>query len=66
MEGAAQGITEGEVCPDEEKSAQIGPLAAVWSPNPAPQGQRLASLYRDPACLAIVGGDSKRHLGNVD
>ena len=37
-EGAAQGITEGAVCPDKEKSIQIGPLAAVWSLNPAAQG----------------------------
>jgi len=58
-------MTEGEVCPDEEKSAQIGPPEAVRPPNSVPYPQESGSWFFDPAYLAIMGLGLRDHLGNV-
>jgi hypothetical protein len=57
-------MTDGEVCPDETKSAPIGPLLAVRPSNPVPNGQKSVSWFLDLACLAIIVAGMRRHLGN--
>ncbi len=64
-EGAATEITEGEVCPDDEKSGPIRPSVAVWMPNPLPYGQKLVSTFPEPPLSAIIGPSLRSHPGNV-
>jgi hypothetical protein len=58
-------MTEGEMCPDETKSAPIGPPQAVRPPNSVPHGQESGSWFPDLACSAIIRLGLRRHLGNV-
>ena len=58
-------MTEGEVCPDEENSAQIGPSAATRPPKPVPNGQWLGPPFLDPAFFAIIGTGLMSHPGIV-
>jgi len=54
-------MTEGEVCPDEEKSARFGPSAAARPPKPVPNHQWLGPPFLDPAFLAIFGTGLMSH-----
>lgn len=58
-------MTEGEVCPDETKSARNRPLHAVSPPYPVPLGQKGGSWFPETACSAIIEADFGSHMGNV-
>ena len=44
-EGGATEMTEGEMCPDNEKSGSIWPSTEVWMLSPLPYGQKLVSTF---------------------
>ncbi len=64
-DGAASEMTEGELCPDNEKSGSIWPSVAVWMPNPLPYGQKLISTFLEARSSAAIGPSLGSHLGNV-
>ncbi len=58
-------MTEGEVCPDNEKSGSIWPSTAIWMPSPLPYGQKLIATFPEAPSAATIGPRLKSHLGNV-
>ncbi len=55
----ATDMTEGEVWPGEQKSAQIGPAMAFGFPNPNPYGQERVLSFPDPPSSAIIRASSR-------
>ena len=63
--GGERGVTKVEVCPNEAESAEIGPPRGPCQRKCVPSGKDAERLFANPACSAIIGTNSRGHLGNV-
>ena len=65
MNGAKDGMTMGEVCPDEVKSDRIALAKAFGQPKTRPIGPRRGSWFPNAATSPIINIGFGDHLGNV-